>query len=648
MFTPLALLRCWLLCVLLGSALASVPDARQFANAARANANLATTDGEQFCWHASAAAESFLDGYEATGDAVWLEEAQGYYDFLLGKLTRDPDGREGWIGRSIWDSPTGKFAAYRTDALVGDAILLAPMVRFAEIVRRVPALARRFGPAAERYVEKARQIGWEKWNARNTYQSDAAGYGSYHMPEKFIDAATRRWVPSPVPVQSENLNKHSAMALVMVRLWRVTGDAQYGRRAEEIFSRLKAMFRHYPAEDRVTWNFWMPHGPYDLADGKLRSWVGVHPKRPAYQTEEVARMVEAYDSGIVFDEADLRRLIRTNRFMMPSVPGGKWRSSDGSSDAGKIWSSLARFDSKIRAVWRTSLQASDKPQDKLELAYDDAVTANHLDWTRRYATDRAAVRVFDHPPQPGAALAATVIIPDRLDLAAGGKTTLVTQTKVQGELVIELLDATGRNVLGELHRQQVTKEPVILLPVWDGTNPKTGRREAGRYLVRWRLGDEIRTEKIQLVAPAAVLPPALESGEAWAEIVAVTANEHQDPYVPANISDGDLATRWTAPGSAAWLSIDLGRSHELVAVDLSVGQGDKRTAFFRLEASLDGTTWTKLFEGASSGKTADFERIRSTPTPARWVRYSGYGNSVNEWNSLNDMRVVVRATEVKP
>lgn len=647
MLTPFAFLRCWLLFALLGPAVASVPDAPSFAAAARANPNLAASDGEQFCWHASAAADSFLEGYEATRDPRWLEEAQGYYDFLLGKLTRDPDGREGWIGRSIWDSPAGKFAAYRTDALVGDAILLAPMVRFAEIVRADPALDARFGAAAGRYVEKARQIGWEKWNARGAYYRDAAGYGSYHMPEKFIDATTGQWVPSPVPAQSENLNKHSAMALVMLRLGRVTGDERYRQRAEEIFSRLKALFRYYPGEDRVTWNFWMPHGPYDVADGKLRSWVGVHPKRPAYQTEEVARMVEAYDSGVVFDEADLRRLIRTNHFMMPAAPGEKWRSSDGSSDAGKVWPALARFDARIRAAWRAGLQASGKPQDAVELAYDDAVTATYLNWARRYVGDSARVRVPDHPPQPGVALGATVIIPDRLDLAEGGKTTLVTQTKAEGELVIELLDATGRTVLGELHRQKMTAAPTIVLPEWDGTIPQGSRREAGRYLVRWRLGDEIRTEKIQLVAPAAVPPPALEAGEAWAELAAVAANEQQDPYVPANATDGDLATRWTAGGSAAWLSVDLGHAREVVAVDLSFTQGDRRNAFFRLEASVDGATWTKLFEGSSAGKTAGFERIRVSPTAARWIRFAGYGNSVNEWNSLNEVRVVVPQAEAK-
>lgn len=651
MVFPPALWRCCLLfCAMLRVASASVPDPRDVGASLRDNPNLATADGELFCWHASNRAESLLNGYEVTGDARWLEEAQGYYDFLLTRLTRDPDGREGWIGRSIWHAPGKRdLSAWRTDAVVGDAILLAPLVRFAEIVKDDPALASRFGAAADRYVEKARKIGWEKWNARGTYYRDASGYGSYRMPDQMIDVQSGRWVRSPVPVQSENLNKHSAMAIVMLRLWRVTGEPMFRDRASEIFSRLKALFRYYPEEDRVVWNFWMPHGSYDLADGKLRSWVGVHPSRPAYQAEEVARMVEAYDSGVVFDDADLRRLIRTNHFMMPATPGGKWRSADGSSESGKLWSSLARFDPAIRATWREALTASDKSNDRLDLAYDDAVTAKHLSWTRRLVKHGVAISAFDRAPQPGVALAATVLIPDRLDLAAtDSRVSLVTQTKAAGELVIELLEGNGRRVLSELWRQTVPAVATISLPQWDGQLPREGRRaEPGRYLVRWRLNGEIRTEKLLLTAPATELAPGLETGERAARVVVATASDHQAPYMPANAADGDPVTRWTAPNHA-WLQLDLGARQEVTGVDVTIGQGDKRSAFFRLEISVDGETWTPVFEGASSGKTAGFERLRFPPAPARWVRYVGYGNSTNEWNNLNEVRVLVKATEAQP
>jgi hypothetical protein len=625
------LILCLLLVTTLAAALpAAAPDPVAFRDAALSNPNLKTSDGELFCWNASGAAADLVRGYEATGDARWLEGAQVYFDFLLGKLTRDPDGNEGWIGHSIWETPAKKeLAAYRTDAVVGDAILLAPLLRFAEIVKADPALQARFGAAAGRYVDKAERIGWEKWNHRGAYYRDAAGYGSYRMPVQFINAQSGAWAPAPPVAHSENLNKHSAMALVMVRLWRITGRVEYRTRAEEIMARLKHLFRYLPAEDRVTWNFWMPHGPHDIVNGKLASWVAVHPNRPAYQAEEVARMVEMYDSGLVFDRADMQRLINTNHFMMPAKSGGAWRSSDGSTDAGKLWTSLARFDDKIRTRWVESLQASDKPKDQLDLAYIEKVTANELGWKRRYVKDEAQVRVYEQAPQPGRLLSATVVIPDEIASAKDDAARLVTQTRGAGELKIELLSADGRDVLGELYRGTADAGGAVIMPAWDGINPRTGKKEPGDYLVRWSLQDERRTERVRVAGAA----PA-------ARRIALTASSQQGDFAPGCVRDGNFETRWTAQGNEQWLCFDLGEPTQLGAAEIAFMQGNRRNALFALECSLDGKTWRSVWDGQSSGTTLGFESFGLAGTTARYVRYMGFGNSDNDWNSISEMRLI--------
>ncbi|WP_438479245.1 discoidin domain-containing protein [Oleiharenicola lentus] len=629
-------------CVLVGLAAAWVslpaaaPDPIAFRDAALGNPHLKDTDGELFAWNATGAANDLVQGYEATGDMRWLEGAESYFNFLLSKLTRDPDGREGWIGQSIWGTPGRKqLGAYRIDAVVGDAILLAPMLRFAEIVKRDRALEARFGKSADLYIEKAKQIGWEKWNLRNTYYRDAAGFGSYRMPLHFIDAKSGAWVETPVVPHSENLNKHSAMALVMVRLWRVTGNVEYRLRAEEIMARLKHLFRYFPEDDRVTWNFWMPHGSHDIVDGKLASWVGVHPNRPAYQSEEVARMVELYDSGLVFDQADLQRLVNANHFMMPAQSGGKWRSSDGSSEAGKLWGSLVRFDETLRARWLETLKNPRTPKEQLELAYYENVTAKNLGWRRLFVLNELEVRIFAQAPQPGAALAASVIVPDSIDVGRDPNVTtrLVTQTRVAGELVIELLSADGRQVLGELHRAQVGDGAAIILPSWDGTNPMTKEKSPGQYLVRWKLNKDTRTERVWVKSTRPDQPP-------------VAASSFQGNYVPENVLDGDLATRWSAEGNEQWLSLDLGASRKLDAVGIAFAQGDKRNALFVLQVSLDGRTWTNVFDGQSSGKTTGVETFAFPEIEACHVRYLGYGNSDNAWNSLSEITLTPRAAAV--
>jgi hypothetical protein len=628
--TPSVVFRvCWFLAVAV-TAGAGVPEPREFA--AEANPNLETTDGEQFCWHASAAGESFLRGYEATGDVRWLEGAREYYDFLLGRLTRDPDGREGWIGHSIWEKTSRTdLSGYRTDALVGDAILLAPMVRFAEFVNQDSALAARFAAPAARYVEKAAQIGWEKWNARGTYYRDAAGLGSYRMPAKFIDADTGQWVAAPPVAHSENLNKHSAMAIVMVRLWRVTGREEYRTRAVEVFARLKQLFRYFPGDDRVSWNFWMPHGPHDITGEKLASWVAVHPNRPGYQAEEVARMVEMYDSGLVFDRADLQRLINTNHYM--KVAGGNWRSSDGSTDAGRLWPSLARFDAGIREQWAADLKAATRPRERLDLIYLEEVIAKNTGWARRLLREDEPVAVHEHAPQPGRVLSATVVIPNELGVDDATPVRLVTQTRGAGELKIELVAADGRGVFGELYRGPADPKGGVIMPAWDGTNPKTGRREPGAFAVRWSLQDDVRTERVWVKAASSVAPLASRA-------VVITARTYQGKHEPGNVIDGDLETRWSAEGNEQWLCFDLGEVTAVAAVELAFAQGDRRNALFAIECSVDGIAWQSVFDGQSGGKSTASERFGITPTRARYVRYMGFGNSDNDWNSVTEMRII--------
>lgn len=625
--------------VLAASGQAAVPEPTAYFEAAMRNPRLQDTDGELFCWNACQAANELVEGFEATQDIRWLEQAVHYFDFVIGKLTKDPDDCEGWIGRTIWDSSNrADHSAYRADAKVGDAILLQPMLRFAELVKADAKLQDRFGSQADQYVKLAIRIGWEKWNRRGVYYRDAAGFGSYHIKTRFIDAKTWQWVPSPVASHSENLNKHSALAIVMLRLWRITGREEFRTRAVEIMSRLKHLFRYFPEEDRVTWNFWMPHGPHDIADNKLTSWVGVHPNRANYQREEVARMVEMYDSGLVFDQNDLRRLINANHFMMPTQPDGEWRSSDGSTKAGTLWTSLARFDERIRERWLDALRQSTKPKDQLALGYYENVIGKNLGWRRLFVRDELQVHPYAEAPQPGRGLSATVLIPDLIDVGAGNSEAtmrLVTQTRAAGDLRIELLAAGNQEVLGELYHGRADPGGAIILPVWDGTNPKSGRKEPGHYLVRWILGQEIRTEKAWVKATRADQP-------------IVTASSFQGDYLPEKVVDGDPATRWSAEGNEQWLQLDLREVKTLAAVEIAFLQGDRRNSLFVLQASADGSEWTTLFEGQSGGKSAAPESFSFSPVRVRYVRYLGFGNSENAWNSLTEIRPIDADGNVLP
>jgi len=466
------------------------PDPAAYYRRVMANGRLRTTGtGEQFCWCAAYSANDFLDAYEAFKNPKWLEMAETYYDWYLTKLQKDPDGYEGWIGSPI----EGSASAQGIDAVVGDAILCKPLVRFAEIVlKKEPQLKARFGKTAERYVRLATRICWEKWNRRGCYYRDAAGWGSYSTYPRLIDLKANRWIDVPSRHISNNLNKHYSMSMVLLRLWRITGKPEYRERCLEVFGRAKVMWRHYPESDRVVWNFWMPHAPYDLEGRAPKSWVAVHPGRAGYQAGEVRNWVEVYDSGLVFERADLERIIRTNHWMMPGEGRAKWRNADGTSGAGTLWAALARFDAKIRSMYESQLRAGDSPTNRIRLAYLQRVALKGEPWARRLTSGRSKAEGVKVPLQPGRNVQMSVLIPDAVETAADSRVQCACKTATAGTLKIELLDETGRRALGKIAEIEVGNRQEFHAPFWDGTNPATGKKDLGKFQVRWSLAGESR------------------------------------------------------------------------------------------------------------------------------------------------------------
>ena len=82
------------------------------------------------------------------------------------------------------------------------------------------------------------------------------------------------------------------------------------------------------------------------------------------------------------------------------------------------------------------------------------------------------------------------------------------------------------------------------------------------------------------------------------------------------------------------------RPVKLRGVGIRWHQGAARQARFALETSSDGVTWRKVFDGASSGKSADLETYTFDPHEAGYVRFRGFGNTQNGWNSIVHFRLL--------
>jgi chitodextrinase len=121
-------------------------------------------------------------------------------------------------------------------------------------------------------------------------------------------------------------------------------------------------------------------------------------------------------------------------------------------------------------------------------------------------------------------------------------------------------------------------------------------------------------------------------------VSSVTASSH-DGNVPANTIDKDLGTRWSASGSGEWIQYDLGSAQTIDLVKIAFYNGDQRTSSFDIQMSTDGSNFTTVLSGTSSGTTLQLETFDFADTTARYVRIVGYGNSSNAWNSYTEVEI---------
>ncbi len=123
------------------------------------------------------------------------------------------------------------------------------------------------------------------------------------------------------------------------------------------------------------------------------------------------------------------------------------------------------------------------------------------------------------------------------------------------------------------------------------------------------------------------------------EVIAVETSDHRNEHVADNAIDGNLETRWSAPGDGAWIRFDLGESRSLSAVAIAWYKGDKRSAEFDIEVSDDAENWRHVLGGASSGGQLALERYSLPTVDARYLRIVGRGNTENMWNSITEVEI---------
>lgn len=131
------------------------------------------------------------------------------------------------------------------------------------------------------------------------------------------------------------------------------------------------------------------------------------------------------------------------------------------------------------------------------------------------------------------------------------------------------------------------------------------------------------------------------------EIVYSATSSTDDGNVADNVLDEDYNSRWSANGNEEWLQLGLGSLQTIETLNIAFFKGSSRTSTFDILVSANGENWsTALSDVTSSGESTELEIFDLDGVEAQYIRYVGYGNSSNSWNSVTEMNVTIANTPI--
>jgi hypothetical protein len=211
--------------------------------------------GEELGWLVSPFLNGCYFGHLATGDTQWVERLVDWTDACIRRAVKEPDGFTGWP-----KSGTGGLIedALYTDSLLGEAMLLRPVVLMADHILKTPALAEKWSGQARSYLKLAEET-FQKWDSRACWREVKDG-GVWVVPAFGIDRQSGQWTAGYAQRQttgfSNPANKQNAIARWLLALHDATGKMIYRERAGAWFRLMKSRMKTRADGKYFVWNYW--------------------------------------------------------------------------------------------------------------------------------------------------------------------------------------------------------------------------------------------------------------------------------------------------------------------------------------------------------------------------------------------------------
>ena len=109
-----------------------------------------------------------------------------------------------------------------------------------------------------------------------------------------------------------------------------------------------------------------------------------------------------------------------------------------------------------------------------------------------------------------------------------------------------------------------------------------------------------------------------------------------------NMFDNDMTTRYTTYTSGDEIILDLGERYEVNAIAAAFWRGSTRTYSFKVSFSDDGITYVGEDSYRSDGESEDYEIFNVGSKQARFVKFTGMGNTANSNTNLIELKVLKR------